>query len=199
MNYIDPWTERRSGQTTTRGKGDHRTPFERDHTRVIHSAAFRRLQRKTQILGCHEGDFHRTRLTHSLEVASIGRSITRNLSLRPNNQVIAFLLPADDLISAICLLHDIGHPPFGHAGEAALNYKMQDAGGFEGNAQTIHLLTQLEENYGNHGLDLTRRTLLGLLKYPIPLQPHINVSATVKAGTYYAPPKGYYACNQANI
>ena len=163
------WTHRRSGQTNQRGSHDHRDPYERDRTRVIHCPAFRRLQRKTQILGTDEGDFHRTRLTHSLEVASIGGSIVRNLMSHQQQNSLTALLPSDDLISTICLLHDIGHPPFGHGGEVALNYKMRDHGGFEGNAQTLRLLTKVENSYGAYGLDLTRRALLGILKYPVSL------------------------------
>lgn len=152
------WTHRRSGQTNQRGSHDHRDPYERDRTRVIHCPAFRRLQRKTQILGTDEGDFHRTRLTHSLEVDSIGRSIVRNLRInQEQHAALAGLLPNDDLISVICLLHDIGHPPFGHGGEVALNYMMRDYGGFEGNGQTLRLLTKVESSYGAYGLDLTRR------------------------------------------
>src|SRR3990167_6653543 len=162
------WTARRSGQSHQRGKQDHRDPFERDRTRVIHCAAFRRLQRKTQILGTDEGDFHRTRLTHSLEVASIGSSIVRSLRINHQDNVLSSLLPNDDLIHVICLLHDIGHPPFGHGGEVALNYMMREQGGFEGNAQTLRLLTKIETSYGEYGLDLTRRALLGVLKYPVP-------------------------------
>jgi dGTPase len=161
------WTERRSGQTHQRGEQDKRGPYERDRTRVIHCPAFRRLQRKTQILGTDEGDFHRTRLTHSLEVSSIGCSLVRRLRNNPDNQIYIDLLPNEDLISTICLLHDIGHPPFGHGGEVALNYMMRDHGGFEGNGQTLRLLTKLENSYGAFGLDLTRRALLGILKYPV--------------------------------
>lgn len=159
------WTERRSKNKSNRSHDDHRTPFERDHTRIIHSAAFRRLQRKTQILGTDEGDFHRTRLTHSLEVASIAKSLVRNLKQKtPDSSDLA----SDDLISGISLLHDIGHPPFGHGGEVALNYKMRDHGGFEGNGQSLRLVSHIENTYGEYGLDLTRRTLLGILKYPAP-------------------------------
>ncbi|MDF1646699.1 MAG: anti-phage deoxyguanosine triphosphatase [Legionellaceae bacterium] len=161
------WTERRSGKTHQRGEQDKRGPYERDRTRVIHCPAFRRLQRKTQILGTDEGDFHRTRLTHSLEVSSIGCSLVRRLATNPDNQVFMDLLPNEDLISVICLLHDIGHPPFGHGGEVALNYMMRSHGGFEGNGQTLRLLTKLENSYGEFGLDLTRRALLGILKYPV--------------------------------
>lgn len=102
------WTQRRSGQTHQRGQHDHRNPYERDRTRVIHCPAFRRLQRKTQILGMNEGDFHRTRLTHSLEVASIGVSIVHGLARRTSSQSLSGLLPQDDLMYTICLLHDIG-------------------------------------------------------------------------------------------
>ena len=148
---------------------DHRTPFDRDLARLIHSAAFRRLQGKTQVLGIGEGDFHRTRLTHSMEVAQIGRGIVKNLKhrIRIGNQLDALkYLPESDLISCICLAHDLGHPPFGHGGETALNYCMRKAGGFEGNAQTLRTLSKLEAHTDNYGLNLTRRSLLGVLKYP---------------------------------
>jgi dGTPase len=202
------WTHRRSGQTNQRGAQDHREPYERDRTRVIHCPSFRRLQRKTQILGTDEGDFHRTRLTHSLEVDSIGRSIVRNLMMHQNKQhLLANLLPTDDLVSVICLLHDIGHPPFGHGGEVALNYMMRDYGGFEGNGQTLRLLTKVENSYGAFGLDLTRRALLGILKYPVarssvaaPKQPpiHESIHKTIKVN-HWLPPKAYFDCEQAEI
>ncbi len=162
------WTDRRSGLVSGRGNNDHRDPYERDRTRVIHSSPFRRLQRKNQILGTKDCDFHRTRLTHSLEVASIGRALVRNITVNQLDNSILSILPSDDLISVICLLHDIGHPPFGHGGEVALNYMMREHGGFEANAQTLRLITKIEESYGEFGLDLTRRTLLGILKYPVP-------------------------------
>jgi len=202
------WTHRRSGQTNQRGAQDHRDPYERDRTRVIHCPAFRRLQRKTQILGTDEGDFHRTRLTHSLEVDSIGRSIVRNLITNQNQQMLlASLLPNDDLISVICLLHDIGHPPFGHGGEVALNYMMRNYGGFEGNGQTLRLLTKVENSYGAFGLDLTRRALLGILKYPVKrsdvvarTQPpiHESIHKTIKINDWL-PPKAYFDCEQPEI
>jgi dGTPase len=201
------WTHRRSGQTNQRGSQDHRDPYERDRTRVIHCPAFRRLQRKTQILGTDEGDFHRTRLTHSLEVDSIGRSIVRNLKMNQNQMLLAGLLPNDDLISVICLLHDIGHPPFGHGGEVALNYMMRDYGGFEGNGQTLRLLTKVENSYGAFGLDLTRRALLGILKYPVNRssvvahkQPaiHESIHKTIKINDWL-PPKAYFDCEQPEI
>jgi dGTPase len=201
------WTHRRSGQTNQRGHMDHRDPYERDRTRVIHSPAFRRLQRKTQILGTDEGDFHRTRLTHSLEVASIGSSIVRNLRLSQPTGVLANLLPHDDLIHVICLLHDIGHPPFGHGGEVALNYMMRRHGGFEGNGQTLRLLTKIETCYGQFGLDLTRRALLGILKYPIkrsriealtlPEESETR-SKTIRINDWL-PPKSYFDCEQEEV
>lgn len=201
------WTHRRSGQTNQRGQQDHRNPYERDRTRAIHCPAFRRLQRKTQILGTDEGDFHRTRLTHSLEVASIGQSIVRNISAHHFDNSLIALLPNDDLINVICLLHDIGHPPFGHGGEVALNYMMRDHGGFEGNGQTLRLLTKVENSYGEFGLDLTRRTLLGLLKYPInrerleaPIRQNIqeNFSKTIRVNDWI-PPKGYFSSEQKEV
>ncbi len=201
------WTHRRSGQSHQRGHQDHRDPYERDSTRVIHCPAFRRLQRKTQILGTDQGDFHRTRLTHSLEVASIGRSIVRNLRINHEESILHGLLPNDDLISVICLLHDIGHPPFGHGGEVALNYMMRDHGGFEGNGQTLRLLTKIENSYGADGLDLTRRSLLGVLKYPVvysktvaPLKHEViaNITKTIRVNDWL-PPKAYYDCEQAEV
>lgn len=202
------WTHRRSGQTHQRGALDHRDPYERDRTRVIHCPAFRRLQRKTQILGTDEGDFHRTRLTHSLEVDSIGRSLVRNLQMSQQEEMtLSGLLPNDDLISVICLLHDIGHPPFGHGGEVALNYMMRDYGGFEGNGQTLRLLTKVENSYGAYGLDLTRRALLGILKYPVPRsavvsrkQPpiHESIHKTIKINDWL-PPKAYFDCESAEV
>lgn len=202
------WTQRRSGQNHQRGNQDHRDPYERDRTRVIHCPAFRRLQRKTQILGTDEGDFHRTRLTHSLEVDSIGRSIVRNMSnTSKDHALLGTLLPNDDLISVICLLHDIGHPPFGHGGEVALNYMMRNYGGFEGNGQTLRLLTKVESSYGPFGLDLTRRALLGILKYPVsrsqaqaPNVPpvHESIHKTIKINDWL-PPKAYFDCEQAEV
>lgn len=196
------WTHRLSGQNNTRGELDHRSPYERDRTRVIHCPAFRRMQRKTQILGTDEGDFHRTRLTHSLEVASIGASIVRQLSHDTTHQGWMGLLPCGDLIQTVCLLHDIGHPPFGHGGETALNYKMRNHGGFEGNAQTLRLLTQIEDSYGDCGLDLTRRTLLGILKYPVPWSAVIAPNRMPESSTAvikmndWIPPKAYFDQDQ---
>lgn len=201
------WTHRRSGHSHQRGHLDHRNPYERDRTRVIHCPAFRRLQRKTQILGTDEGDFHRTRLTHSLEVSSIGASMVRSLRMNHQDNVFTSLLPDDDLISVICLLHDIGHPPFGHGGEVALNYMMRDYGGFEGNAQTLRLLSKVETSYGSFGLDLTRRALLGLLKYPVPWSrvvsnPVLDVELDLKKPIRindWLPPKAYFDTEQPEV
>ncbi|AEF44046.1 deoxyguanosinetriphosphate triphosphohydrolase [Serratia sp. AS12] len=139
----------------------------RDRARIIHSASFRRLQGKTQVLGVGESDFYRTRLTHSLEVAQIGSGIVANLNKKfANQKKILSYIPEANLIEALGLAHDIGHPPFGHKGEAALYQKMKLFGGFEGNGQTLRICSLLGEASEKNGLNLCRRTLLGLLKYP---------------------------------
>jgi dGTPase len=147
-------------------RGDHgsatkdRKAFEIDKGRIIHCAAFRRLQGKTQVLGVGERDFYRTRLTHSIEVAQLGRGLCNEL------EGSAFE-PDQDLVEAICLAHDIGHPPFGHSGEDFLHAKMKgQRGGFGANPQNLRLVTLLEAKYLDSGLDLTRATLDGLVKYP---------------------------------
>lgn len=131
-----------------------RSEFQRDRDRVIHSTAFRRLEYKTQVFVNHEGDLFRTRLTHSLEVAQIGRSIARNLRLN------------EDLVEAIALAHDVGHTPFGHAGQDALNECMREWGGFEHNLQSLRVVDVLEERYGAFdGLNLCFETREGILKH----------------------------------
>lgn len=162
------WQERLSGENNVR-PNDLRDAYQRDRARILHSAAFRRLQSKTQILSVGKNDFYRTRLTHSLEVAQIGTGLTAQL--RQSSQVLADnlltqLLPSDALIESLCLAHDLGHPPFGHGGEVALHYMMRDSGGFEANGQTFRITTELEPYTKSFGMDLTRRTLLGLIKYP---------------------------------
>ncbi|MDX1709908.1 MAG: deoxyguanosinetriphosphate triphosphohydrolase [Rhodovibrionaceae bacterium] len=135
-----------------------RTPFQRDRDRIVHAGAFRRLQYKTQVFIYHEGDYYRTRLTHSLEVAQIARSICRVLGLN------------EDLAEALALAHDLGHTPFGHAGEEALNEVMRPFGGFDHNEQAFRILTQLEQPYAAFdGLNLTWETLEGLVKHNGPL------------------------------
>lgn len=141
-----------------------RTEYQRDRDRIVHSGAFRRLEYKTQVFVNHEGDLFRTRLTHSIEVAQIARSVARNLSLN------------EDLTEAISLAHDLGHTPFGHAGQDALNACMADYGGFEHNLQSLRVVDVLEERYGMFdGLNLTYETREGILK-------HCSVEAAEKLG-----------------
>ena len=147
-------------------KTDYRNAFQIDRDRVIHSHAFRKLQSKTQVFLSGEYDFYRTRLTHSMEVAQIGRSICNFLLKRGAPLMEDFFIDSD-LVEAVCLAHDLGHPPFGHSGERTLQELMKRHGGFEGNAQTLHLLT--ETMYQNettvHGMMPTRALLDGVLKY----------------------------------
>ena len=154
---VQPATHR--GRLHPEPAAEGRSPWQRDRDRVIHSAAFRRLQYKTQVFVNHEGDFFRTRLTHSIEVAQIARSIARSLHLD------------EDLTEALALAHDLGHPPFGHAGEEALNLAMKPFGGFDHNAQSLRVVTLLESRYaGWDGLNLTWETLEGLAKHNGPLR-----------------------------
>ncbi|MFJ5159693.1 anti-phage deoxyguanosine triphosphatase [Pantoea sp. NPDC088449] len=159
------WDERR-GSNDTREE-EIRSEAQRDLSRLIHSSPFRRLQSKTQVLGLGESDFYRTRLTHSMEVAQIGSGLLAKLRIKYQGKEEEQFLPDIDLMQAVCLAHDIGHPPFGHGGEVALNYCMQDYGGFEGNGQTLRILSRLDKYTQEHGLDPTRRLLLGVLKYPV--------------------------------
>lgn len=183
-----------------------RDDFNRDRARVIHSAYFRRLQSKTQVLGLGESDFYRTRLTHSLEVAQIASGIVSTLFEKYNETAkdIGEMLPTTDLIETVGLAHDIGHPPFGHGGEVALNYVMRDAGGFEGNGQTLRICTKLGEHSQTAGLNLTRRSLLGLLKYPAKYSDVVNVSAYAleKAPSNissFKPPKCILDCDLSDL
>jgi dGTPase len=148
----DPATSR--GRRIAEAAPTGRTEFQRDRDRIIHSAAFRRLEYKTQVFVNHEGDLFRTRLTHSIEVAQIGRSVARNLGLN------------EDLVEAISLAHDLGHTPFGHAGQDALNECMKEHGGFEHNLQSLRVVDRLEQRYGAFdGLNLCFETREGILKH----------------------------------
>jgi dGTPase len=160
-------TARWVAESPKRARNPGRGPFERDRARVLHSAALRRLAAKTQVVEVGSGDFPRTRLTHSLECAQIGRELGAALGCDP------------DLVDAACLAHDLGHPPFGHNGESALADLAADCGGFEGNAQSLRLLTRLEAKVPGAGLNLTRATLDATLKYPWPARP-----GEVKFGVY---------------
>jgi dGTPase len=155
-------TERRSGASDG---NDYRTPFQIDRDRVLHTPTFRRLQNKTQVFWSGEYDFYRTRLTHSLEVAQIGKSISYWLKSQTDGPLSDDFFIDPDLIEAICLSHDLGHPPFGHAGERTLNHLMRSHGGFEGNAQTLRLLTERIFSAKRSGMDPTRAFLDGVLKY----------------------------------
>lgn len=146
------------GRRHTESESATRTAFERDRDRIIHASAFRRLKGKTQVFVSHEGDHYRTRLTHSLEVAQIARSLARRLGLN------------EDLAEACALAHDLGHPPFGHTGEDALQEAMRAWNGFDHNAQTVRVLTKLESRYpAFDGLNLTWETLEGTVKHNGPL------------------------------
>lgn len=142
------------GRRYNESSPNNRSEFQRDRDRIVHSAAFRRLEYKTQVFVNHEGDMFRTRLTHSLEVAQIGRSIARALNAN------------EELTEAISLAHDLGHTPFGHAGQDALNECMKDYGGFEHNMQSLRIVDHLEEKYADFdGLNLTFETREGILKH----------------------------------
>ena len=150
--------EQSRGRLYPEPESPQRSVFQRDRDRIIHSSAFRRLQYKTQVFVYHEGDHYRTRLTHSLEVAQIARSIARRLGLD------------EDLAETLALAHDLGHTPFGHAGEEALNEVMTDFGGFAHNDQTLRVLTKLEHRYAKFdGLNLTWETLEGIVKHNGPI------------------------------
>ena len=175
--------EESRGRLFSEPESDMRSPFQRDRDRIIHSTAFRRLKHKTQVFVFHEGDHYRTRLTHSLEVAQIARTISRALGLD------------EDLAEALALAHDLGHTPFGHAGEEALDAEMAGYGGFSHNDQTLRILTRLERGYAEFdGLNLTWETLEGTAKHngPLadPLPPSVaeyNARHDLRLDTYAGP------------
>lgn len=169
-------SERSRGRRIAEPESAGRSAFQRDRDRIIHSTAFRRLQYKTQVFVYHEGDHFRTRLTHSLEVAQIARSICRRLRLN------------EDLAEALALAHDLGHPPFGHAGEDALQQEMSSYDGFDHNAQTLRILTRLEHRYADfEGLNLTWETLEGTVKHNGPLMAAAGAETELPAAiTEYA-------------
>ena len=154
LGYDGYATERFAPESVKRAHTQERSAFQRDRARVLHSSALRRLAAKTQVVEVGQADFPRTRLTHSLECAQIGRELGASLGCDP------------DLVDAACLAHDLGHPPFGHNGEFALAQVAARCGGFEGNAQSLRLLTRLEAKIPGAGLNLTRATLDATLKYP---------------------------------
>ena len=146
------------GRLYSEEESKYRSPFQRDRDRVIHSKAFRRLKHKTQVFVAHEGDHFRTRLSHTIEVAQVARTIAKTLNLN------------SELTEAIALAHDLGHPPFAHVGEDILKMKMKNYGGFDHNAQAIKIVTSLEKNYAEFdGLNLTWETLEGIAKHNGPL------------------------------
>ncbi len=158
LSSFASFAEQSPGRFFPEAESLERPLFQRDRDRVVHSTALRRLKHKTQVFVSHEGDHYRTRLTHSLEVAQIARSISRMLGLE------------EDLVEALALAHDLGHTPFGHAGEHALNRCMKPWGGFDHNAQTLRIVTKLERKYANFdGLNLSWEALEGLLKHNGPV------------------------------
>jgi len=164
-----PWAEnpaQSKGRLHPEADSATRTPFARDRDRIIHSTAFRRLKEKTQVFVAHEGDYYRTRLTHSLEVAQVARSIAKSLGLD------------DDLAETVALAHDLGHPPFGHAGEDALADCMKPFGGFDHNVQTFRVVTELEHRYPDFvGLNLAWETLEGVIKHNGPVRKRLGEPA----------------------
>ncbi|MEI4549588.1 anti-phage deoxyguanosine triphosphatase [Pseudoalteromonas spongiae] len=198
----EEWLARRYQENKHR-PDDKRSPYQKDRSRIIHAAAFRRLQAKTQIMGIGVNDFYRTRLTHSLEVAQIASGILGQLRANPSNASFSACLPCRSLIETLSLAHDIGHPPFGHGGETALNYMMRAHGGFEGNAQTLRIVAKLEPYSKGYGMNLTRRTLLGFIKYPQLIKslwkiPHDDGTDKFINSTRWLPAKGLY-CEESAV
>ncbi len=174
MNAVfasDP--DRSRGRQFEEPDSRHRSPFQRDRDRIIHSQAFRRLKHKTQVFVEHEGDYYRTRLTHTIEVAQVARTISRVLGLN------------EDLAEAVALAHDLGHPPFGHTGEDALNDAMASYGGFDHNVQALKIVASLETRYADFdGLNLTWECLEGIAKHNGPVDPKANWYLAAYAADY---------------
>lgn len=169
------------GRTHPEDEHPYRTAYQRDRDRIIHTTAFRRLEYKTQVFVYSEGDHYRNRLTHSIEVAQIGRTLARSLGCN------------EDLIEAICLAHDLGHPPFGHTGEATLNQLMQHHGGYDHQKQTYRIITELERRYPEHpGLNLTYEVREGVVK-------HDTDYDIVDARHYNADEQGTLECQLSNL
>ncbi len=167
-NYKKLGQFKSKGRLIREAYNKYRSPFQRDRDRIIHSAAFRRLKHKTQVFVNTEGDHYRTRITHSLEVAQIARSITRYMNLN------------DDLAETLSLAHDLGHTPFGHAGENSLNECMDNHGGFDHNLQTLRIVMFLENKYLKFdGLNLTIETLDGLLKHNGPFKDYKKINKII--------------------
>ena len=175
------------GRLVDEGSSAHRSCFQRDRDRIIHSTAFRRLKHKTQVFVEHEGDHFRTRLTHSIEVAQVARTIAGTLGLN------------EELTEAVALAHDLGHTPFGHTGEDALDVCMQPYGGFDHNAQAIRIVTKLEQHYAEFdGLNLTWETLEGIAKHNGPVLGEIPY-ALAEANAAFDLELGTYASAEAQV
>jgi len=169
------------GRVVQEAEHPYRTGYQRDRDRIVHTTAFRRLDYKTQVFVYSEGDHYRNRLTHSIEVAQIGRTLARTLGCN------------EDLTEAICLAHDLGHPPFGHVGEATLNTLMREHGGYDHQRQTYRILTELEERYPQHrGLNLTYEVLEGVVK-------HDTDYDEVDASDYNPREQGTLECQLSNM
>ncbi|MCB0091292.1 MAG: deoxyguanosinetriphosphate triphosphohydrolase [Caldilineaceae bacterium] len=182
--YLAPYAMRSSqsrGRVYPETEHDYRTSYQRDRDRIIHTTAFRRLEYKTQVFVYSEGDHYRNRLTHSIEVAQVGRTLARALGCN------------EDLIEAICLAHDLGHPPFGHVGEATLNDLMRFHGGYDHQKQTYRIITKLEQRYPDHpGLNLTYEVREGVVK-------HDTSYDLVDARDYDPEVRGTLECQLSNL
>lgn len=182
--FLAPYAMRSSqsrGRAYAEDEHRYRTAYQRDRDRIIHTTAFRRLEYKTQVFVYSEGDHYRNRLTHSVEVAQVGRTLARSLGCN------------EDLTEAICLAHDLGHPPFGHVGEATLDHLMQHHGGYDHQKQTYRIITDLERRYPEHpGLNLTYEVLEGVVK-------HDTSYDIVDARDYHPDERGTLECQLANL